>query len=455
MHAAVLVGDEINAEMRAELAGVLDDGVADRLALGVVGLERRVDVVVVAQMPGQRLRVASGLGHAEAHMRARIGRGIADHGDAAEHDRGRGEIVDRRDERLLDLGHAVEQRRRHDGAGVGEHLRDQVLADQRRRHRELVLHAVLVDAHIAKLAGIGDAIPDDVVTPLAGREIVIEAGDRIAEHLLALGQIERVERVDGAPGLGREISLVRRAAPDVIAGIDRADLGRQLRAHARAHAVAADQNVAMLDLAAGKICAGKFDPHAALVLIDPLEIMAEMIMRIVDGGAQQPLHPVPGGHDLRQRAFVGDAPGAVDGDALSHFDAEIFGAGAARFQSREQFRMAGDAGAAADQLDAGALIDVDIPADLAQERGREQTRHRAADDDGTPPHAVLADRFRLRNASTRDGLPHQAELRWIAALAGIRDFRTVQAGDVDGRDKPGHDGLGILPILAAPSLDRW
>ena len=50
----------------------------------------------------QRLRVVAGLGHAEAHMRARIGGGIADHGDAAEHDARRGEIVDRRDERLLD-----------------------------------------------------------------------------------------------------------------------------------------------------------------------------------------------------------------------------------------------------------------------------------------------------------------------------------------------------------------
>ena len=44
--------------------------------------------------------------------------------------------------------------------------------------------------------------------------------------------------------------------------------------------------------------------------------------------------------------------------------------------------MRGDAGAAADQFDAGAFVDVGIPADLAQERGAEQSRHRAADDDG-------------------------------------------------------------------------
>ena len=54
------------------------------------------------------------------------------------------------------------------------------------------------------------------------------------------------------------------------------------------------------------------------------------------------------------------------------------------FERVEQFGMRGDAGAAADQFDARALVDVAIPADLAQECGAEQPRHRAADDDGAP-----------------------------------------------------------------------
>ena len=74
--------------MGAELAAVHHDGVADRLAFGVVGLQRRVDIVVIAQLFRQRLRVGAGLGHAEAHVRARIGRCIADHGDAAKNDCG-------------------------------------------------------------------------------------------------------------------------------------------------------------------------------------------------------------------------------------------------------------------------------------------------------------------------------------------------------------------------------
>ena len=117
----------------------------------------------------------------------------------------------------------------------------------------------------------------------------------------------------------------------------------------------------------------KLHAHAALVLLDALEIPAEVIMRRIDGVAQQPLQPVPRGEDLPQRPLVGDAAVAVDRDALGHLDAEILGAGAARLQRFEQFRMAGDAGAAADQFDARALVDIARPS-----RSGAGTRRRTA-----------------------------------------------------------------------------
>ena len=89
--------------MRAELAAVHDDGVADRLALRVVGLQAPSSMSSWSrQRLRQRLRVGAGLGHAEAHVRPRVGGGVADHGDAADTRSRRGEIVDRRDEGLLD-----------------------------------------------------------------------------------------------------------------------------------------------------------------------------------------------------------------------------------------------------------------------------------------------------------------------------------------------------------------
>ena len=72
----------------------------------------------------------------------------------------------------------------------------------------------------------------------------------------------------------------------------------------------------------------------------------------------------------------------VDRDALGYLDTKVLGAGPARFQSFKEFRVAGDAGAAADQFDARALIDGHVPADLPQERRGEEAGHRAANDDG-------------------------------------------------------------------------
>ena len=195
---------------------------------------------------------------------------------------------------------------------VGAHLRDQVLADQRRRHRVFVLHAVLVDAHLLQRPRVADAIPDEIVAAVARPQVVVEARDRIADHLLPLGQEEA--RNTGkmlAQRLRREVGLVRRAAPDVVAGIDRLHLRRDLRAHAGADAVAADQEVGALDAAVGEMHA-----HAALVLLDALEAAAEMVVRGIDGLAQQPLQPVPGGEDLPQRPLADDAAVAVEGDAL-------------------------------------------------------------------------------------------------------------------------------------------
>ena len=130
------------------------------------------------------------------------------------------------------------------------------------------------------------------------------------------------------------------------------------------------------------------DAHAAAVLLDAREGVAEVVVGGIDGLAQQPLQPVPGGEDLPQRTLADHAPLAVDGDALLDLDAEVAGAGAAVLQRFQQFGMGGDAGAAADQLDRRALEHVDVPADPAQERRGEQARHRAADDDRAPAAAA-------------------------------------------------------------------
>ena len=128
--------------------------------------------------------------------------------------------------------------------------------------------------------------------------------------------------------------------------------------------------------------AGEMHAHAGAVLLDALEIPAEVVVRGVDGLAQQSLQPIPGGQDLRQAFLCNHVPGTVQRYTPLDLDAEIVGVGAAASKRLQQLRVRGDAGATPNQLDRRTLIDVGIPADLPQECGGEQARHRTTDDDG-------------------------------------------------------------------------
>ncbi len=144
----------------------------------------------------------------------------------------RREIVDRRDEGLFDLHQCIEQRRRQNLPRILVHAGDQIFAHQRRWHRVFVLNAFFVHAHLAQLCGIRNAVPDEIETALARSEIVVEAGDRVGDHLLLLGQVKSEQRVDAVQRLRGEVGLVRCSAPDVIAGVDRLYVRGHLRTHA-------------------------------------------------------------------------------------------------------------------------------------------------------------------------------------------------------------------------------
>ena len=249
-----------------------------------------------------------------------------------------------------------------------------------------MLHAVRIDVHLAQSRGIGCAIPDEVAAAMAGAQVVVEAGDRVGDDLLSRRQIEDEVGEDVLQCPRRQIGLARRAAPDVVTGIDRLQFRCQLGADGGAHAVTADHDIGVLDAAAAEVNA-----NAAAVLLHSLERPAEMIMRGIDGRAQQPLQTIPRGQDLAQWPLRGDAALPVDGEPFLYFDAEVVCSGAAALQRLQQFRVGRNAGAAADELDRRALVDVDVPADPPQERRAEQPRHRTADDD-RPAFFVLSSR---------------------------------------------------------------
>ena len=197
MHAAIIFRLQVDADVGAELARMNDHLISDRLPLGIVGFERCIDVFMMLQMLGERLSIATCLSHAEARMRARIHSGITDHGNTAKRDRRRREVLDRGDEWLPDLENRIAQSGRQQIARFLAHPCDEVFADQRRRDRKRVLHTIFIDAHVAKLIGARNAVPDDIVTPSARCEILVKASDWISKHLLALRNMEREVRIDG------------------------------------------------------------------------------------------------------------------------------------------------------------------------------------------------------------------------------------------------------------------
>ena len=78
---------------------------------------------------------------------------------------------------------------------------------------------------------------------MAGPQIVVRAGHRIAEELLAGRQAERHELEQLAVDRRRDGLLRHQRAPGDIAGIERLEVGQQLLAHGRADAVGADQQI--------------------------------------------------------------------------------------------------------------------------------------------------------------------------------------------------------------------
>src|SRR5215467_14963380 len=98
--------------MGAELATVQHDAFADGLALGVVILQRGVDIVVCPQGIGKCALIAGGFCDAEPHMRSRRGGCVADEGYAAKYQSRRGKVVDRCEEWSLNTAEHVEKRRR-------------------------------------------------------------------------------------------------------------------------------------------------------------------------------------------------------------------------------------------------------------------------------------------------------------------------------------------------------
>src|SRR3984893_15326685 len=224
---------------------------------------------------------------------------------------------------------------------------------------------------------VGGPIPDEIVTALAGLKLVIGAGDRVAEHLLALRQAKREILEEIRVRARADFALRHEAAPGDVAGVERLRLGQILRPHRRANAIGADKEIAFGAIPIGKI---RGDALAALLATD--EFLTEMVARRRKRIAQQAEHAVPRGDDLRERLLRAQLALAVEYPADFDVDAKIVvGVDRRQAQGIAQFRVGNDAGAAAGKLRAGALENFRLPAGAAQQQPREQAADRPATDE--------------------------------------------------------------------------
>jgi hypothetical protein len=121
------------------------------------------------------MRLCASLGYAEAHVGSRCRGSITHQCHAAEDQARRTEIINRCEERLVDLLQTIEVLGRQQGLGFGTHLRNQILAHKWRRHAELVFAAVIVNAHLFQRLSVRYAIPTKIIAPVAAAQFVVHS----------------------------------------------------------------------------------------------------------------------------------------------------------------------------------------------------------------------------------------------------------------------------------------
>ena len=147
--------------------------------------------VPTAQRIRERHRILRRLGNARADMRARHKSGIADQRNPAEAHARHVDVVDRLQERAICKSNTSRNCGASSALAGAAQLRNGRIRDQRRRDRNLVSPpAARRSDSRASVGFIGWPVPDDIVAPVTGPQVVVRAGDRIAQHLLARRQAE-------------------------------------------------------------------------------------------------------------------------------------------------------------------------------------------------------------------------------------------------------------------------
>ena len=240
--------------------------------------------------------------------------------------------------------------------------------------------AALVGQEMPQLGRlIGRPVPHDVVAAVAGAQVVVGPGHRIAEELLAGWQAERHVFEQLAMDIAREDRLGNERAPGHIAGIERHQFGQALLADGGTDAIGRDQQIAL-----GAAAVVEVRDHRATGLSEMRDAPPAMIMRRRKRVPQHAVDPLPGRQHLRAFEFADKTACRIEDLPGRDRDAEIGRIDAKAADAIDQVGLRHDAGAAAGQLALDALENIDGPAGPAQLERRQQAAHRAANHQSAP-----------------------------------------------------------------------
>ena len=107
---------------------------------------------------------------------------------------------------------------------------------------------------------------------MACTQFVVHARNWVAESLELVVQEEGKIGKHCPAGVRREVRIIWRAAPDVIAGIDRLHFRREVRADGGPEPITSDKQIGTLRATVAEV-----DLNATTVLLNALEHISEMI----------------------------------------------------------------------------------------------------------------------------------------------------------------------------------
>jgi len=228
-------------------------------------------------------------------------------------------------------------------------------------------------------------VPDHVVAAVTRTQVIVGAGDRIAQALFARRQAERHVIKQLAMNRRCKRRLGNERAPRHVADVERRQLRQTLLTDGGAKAIRPHQ-----ELALGRAAIAEMRDHGVFGLHETADASTPVVTLARERVPQHPVDALPGGENLRTGELANEATGRIQDLSGRDLDPERGWVDSEPAQRFDQIRLRDDAGATAGELALDPLENIDVPAGTPQQQRGQQAAHGAADDQRAPLTRLFA-----------------------------------------------------------------